>query len=461
MYKQNRTLKRLAIIALILTLSTIFAAAETTVSVNAPVNGSVTSDTFDVKIDIANVEDLDSGKFELFFDPRVVRVTDVMAGSIDGTPIPISNWDYVHDLSTKCVIEVLFDLPGFSGVSGSGHLAMISFEVTGEDGNCSFLNISTESLTESMLNNGELVNKDANEIIAEWGNGMVCIGDPSSFDDSSDSDDSTRDTQKARVTVFVNNRDDDALDIELYIDGMYKKNKRVSKDTKEEYSIYTLDEGTHTFEIRWHDHDTNKDYVQTEDRSVSGTTAVTIRTDEHTEDDNKLSVHVYVKNLDGDDPDVYLFIDEVYRKYKSISSGSVGDYGEYEFETDEDTLHSFRIEWFDPGTNVTYEKIVRSYITGEEAVTLYIDRHTEEDIILLSDSMQTPVSTISNSTPTHTRTVREPTPIPTKTQITEMNTNPVLAQDSSKGDMTQHVSATCTLVAFVAVLFVLMQVKRI
>jgi hypothetical protein len=140
-----------------------------------------------------------------------------------------------------------------------------------------------------------------------------------------------------------------------------------------------LTEGVHTFEIRWHDHDTNEDYVKTEEHSVSGTTAVTLRTDKHTEDDDKISAHVHVKNLDDDDLDVYLYIDEVYRKYKSISSGSVGDYGEYEFEGDEDALHSFKIEWFDPGTGEDYEKIIRSYITGEEAVTLYVDRHTEDD----------------------------------------------------------------------------------
>ena len=51
------------------------------------------------------------------------------------------------------------------------------------------------------------------------------------------------------------------------------------------------------------------------------------------DDADKLIAHVYVKNLDDDDLDeVYLYIDEVYRKYKSISSGSVGDYGEYEFD---------------------------------------------------------------------------------------------------------------------------------
>ena len=463
MYRQNRTAKRLAIIALILTLSAIFAAhaaAETTVSVNAP--DSIPGSTFDVEIEIDDVEYLDSGKFELFFDPRIVRVTEVEAGSMDDTEIPIDKWTYVHDLDTKCVIEVLFDLPGSSGVSGSGHLATISFEVTGEDGNCSFLNISEESLTEWVLNNGELCDGEGEEIPAKWENDMVCIGDPLSFDDPPDSDNSTQDASKARVTVFVKNRDDDSLNIELYIDGNYKKNKKVSKDKKEEYSSYPLDEGVHTFMIRWYDSDTDEWYEKAEDHSVSGTTAVTLMTDEHTEDDDKLSARVYVKNLDDDDLDVYLYIDEVYKKYKKISSnGSIGDYGEYEFEEDEDALHSFKIEWSDPRTDVTYEKIVRSYITTEEAVTLYVDKHTEEDIILLPDETPTPVSTRSTPTETTSRAASDSQPsIKNTPSSTTFHTDPTLSENSAEDNGLGQGSTWYTLIGLIAVMFALIQIRR-
>jgi len=88
MYKQNRTLKKLAIIALILTLSAIFAAhaaaEETRVYVDAP--EYVLSDTFNVEIMIKDVYELDSGEFHLLFDPNVVDVTTDqspgMAGSL-------------------------------------------------------------------------------------------------------------------------------------------------------------------------------------------------------------------------------------------------------------------------------------------------------------------------------------------------------------------------------------------
>ena len=563
MYRQKRTLKRLAIIALILTLSTILAAAGTTVSVDAPATGSVLSDTFDVEIEIDDVEYLDSGQFELFFDPRVVRVTDVTAGSIDGTGIPIDKWSYVHDLPTKCVIEVLLDLPGSSGVSGSGHLATISFEVTGEDGNCSFLNIFAGIVSDGLLKNGELWDGSAEEITAKWENGIVCIGDPSSFDDPPDSDNSTLD---ANVTIFVENRDDDDLFVELFIDGDFQKQDEIKKDANEKYyegliltegvhafkiewydsdtnedyakteehsvsgtttvtlmtdehteddnstdsntstpeapeakvTIFVenrddddlfvklsidgdfekqdeisdgdnekycdgrrMPEGTHTFKIEWHDHDTSKDYVKTKECSVSGTTAVTLMTDEHTEDDDKLSAHVHVTNLDDDDPDVYLYIDGVYRKYKSISSGSTDNYGEYEFEDDEDALHSFKIEWFDPGTNETYEKIIRSYITSEEHVTLYVDKHTKEDIILLPDETPTPVSTRSASTATTSRSASDSQPSTRNTpSSTTFHIDPALSENSAENNGLGQGTTWYTLIGLVAVLFALIQIRR-
>jgi hypothetical protein len=442
------------------------AAAETIVSVDA--REYVLSDTFDVEINIKDVHELDSGEFHLIFDPNVVNVTDVVSGSIAGKTVEIvgvvdTRYDKIHGIG---IIQVVFNIDGEGGASGSGSLSTISFEVTGGDGDCSFLNISNPTPIYHIegFEKGALIGWDRDEITAEWGNGMVCIGDSNSGN-STDPNISTQDTPGAKVTIFVENRDDDDLFVKLSIDGDFEEQYEISDgDNKKYRDGRRLTEGLHTFKIEWRDHDTNKDYVKTKECSVSGTTAVTLMTDEHTEDDDKLSACVYVKNLDNDDLDeVYLYIDGVYRKYKSISSDSVGDYGEYEFEEDEDALHSFKIEWFDPGTGVTYEKIVRSYITTEEAVTLYVDKHTEEDIILLSGETTAPVSTISkSSSTTSTRTVKEPTPSPTKTQITEMHTDPAPAQDSPEdSDMKQHISATCTLLAFVAVLFVLMQIRRI
>jgi hypothetical protein len=187
MYRQKRTLKQLAIIALILTLSMVLAAAETTVYVDAPVH--VLSDKFDVEIRIENADELDTGEFHLLFDPNVVDVTDVTAGDIGNMNVGFTNKrsDKIHGIG---IIKVTFDISGTSGVSGSGSLVTVGFDVTGSDGTCSILNISNTKYV-YLFDEGELWDGYAEEITAKWENGIVCIGDPSSFDDPPDSGNST------------------------------------------------------------------------------------------------------------------------------------------------------------------------------------------------------------------------------------------------------------------------------
>jgi hypothetical protein len=186
-------------------------------------------------------------------------------------------------------------------------------------------------------------------------------------------------------------------------------------------------------------------------------------TDEHTEDDvDKLSASVDVENHDDNDLDVYLYIDGVYRKYKSISSGSKGDYGKYEFEEDEDALHSFKIEWFDPGTNETYEKIVRSYITSEEAVPLHVDKHTTKDMILLSDKTPISGSTHSTSTPTSTRSTGDSQPPSRNTPSSSVfRTDPTLSENSAGNNGSgPGITPLYTLIGFIAAGFALLQIRR-
>ena len=560
MYRQKRTLKKLAIIALILTLLTILAAAETIVSVDAP--EYVLSNTFDVEIRIEDVYELDTGEFHLLFDPNVVDVTDVTAGDIGNMNVGFTNKRCDKNQGIG-IIKVIFDISGSGGVSGSGSLVTISFKVIGKNGDCSLLRIfnPTPIYIISGFEEGALVPwKKDDKISANWVNGIVCIGDPADssntakvpiFVENRDDDElfvelhidgayqtqkkikkdvnmkyyegriltegahtfeigwhdpdtdedyvktenhsvsdgttitlmtdehtkdnstdlnsstdktSTPDTPKATVAIFVENRDDDELDVYLYIDGAFQDQYAIKKDqNKEFYGSRKLPEGVHTFEIRWYDPDTDEKYVKTEDHSVSGTTAVALMTDEHTEDDvDKLIAHVHVTNLDDDDPDVYLYIDGVYRKYKSISSGSTDNYGEYEFEEDEDALHSFRIEWLDPGTNETYEKIVRSYITTEEAVILYVDKHTEEDTILLSEETPTPVQARSTSTTTSTRSTGDSQPPSRNTPSSSVfRTDPTLSENSAGNNGSgPGITPLYTLIGFIAAGFALLQIRR-
>ena len=168
MMKMNPIAKKILSIVLLMLL-VIGAAADDEIDPDADVNVTinapeyVSEDTFEVTMDVTDVTDLDSGQFDLTFDPDVINVLDVEAGNIDDTEIPIDDWRIMDNDR----IKVLFNLPGADGVSGSGYLAKINFEVIGADGTSSALDIS----------DGLLVNvDDADEIPANWFGTNVTVG---------------------------------------------------------------------------------------------------------------------------------------------------------------------------------------------------------------------------------------------------------------------------------------------
>ena len=129
-----------------------------TVTVNAP---EYVENTFNVTIDVDNVTDLNSAQFDLFFDSSVVNVIEVREGEINGEAVPIFMWNFV-DADT---LRVLVNMPIGEGVSGSGYLAEVEFEVKGKSGEKSVLDIS----------NGQLVDAEAEEIDAEWYDDEVTV----------------------------------------------------------------------------------------------------------------------------------------------------------------------------------------------------------------------------------------------------------------------------------------------
>lgn len=477
MYIQNKDPERIAAIAVILIAAIIFTiptAAGTTVSVDVPEYVSV-GETFDVTINIDYVENLDSGQFDLYFNSKIINVVNVVdkdcasaveAGSIDETKMPIEGCktENYNEATTGSdgssvgdyKIWVTFNLGGADGVSGSGHLATITFEVTGKSGDCSVLNFRHDEDTPNLVDTGGY------KINATWIDSGVTIGtsEPGTTPTYTT-------TQKYAVSVYVKNLDDDKLDVHLFIDGEDREYKTISsgktsgKYNKPSATDYKLEEGVHTFTIKWYDPSTGKWYEKTEEHDITCATTITLLTDEHAEDEDKISAHVYIKNLDDDDPNVYLYIDGDYKKYISIASNSTGDYGEYEFEEDEDTLHSFKIVWCDPGTDEEYEKITRSHITSEEAVTLYVDKHTEDDIILLPDETLTPVSTRSTSTATTSQSASDSQPSPVKTpSSTTFHTDPTLSENSAENNGLGQGTTWYTLIGLLAVVFALLQIRR-
>ena len=111
---------------------------------------------------VDEVANFNMALFDLTFDSSVVNVTDVTDGSLDGTAIPVTSWDFI-DSNT---IKVMSELSGVTGVNGTGNLATISFDVVGNGGDKCVLKIS----------NGMLANNEAEEIPTEWVADEVTLG---------------------------------------------------------------------------------------------------------------------------------------------------------------------------------------------------------------------------------------------------------------------------------------------
>ena len=146
------------------------------VIVNAP---EFVSGTFDVTIDIYDVVDLYGGQFDLSFDPDVVNANGVYEGEIDGTTVTIDNEDgYLMEDSRVRVLFNIDDIENPEGVSGSGYLATIRFEVVGDDDDASALELSEGLLScyETVDHPGSAGNPIEQETDADWSGDVVTVG---------------------------------------------------------------------------------------------------------------------------------------------------------------------------------------------------------------------------------------------------------------------------------------------
>jgi subtilisin family serine protease len=132
---------------------TVVAVGAVTVSVDAPATAAPDSD-FIANIDITEVTDLDSCNYDITFDPLVLRLDNVASGLIGSTAIPV---DMYNELSSG-TYRVVQNVPGLTGVSGSGYLAVLHFHVIGSEGDSSSITLS----------NGTLSDNSAGEITATW-----------------------------------------------------------------------------------------------------------------------------------------------------------------------------------------------------------------------------------------------------------------------------------------------------
>ena len=154
-----------------LAVTPVIAAQEVEVKVNAPEEVEE-GETFVVTIDIKDVTDFTSGKFDLSFDSSVVDAddTDVTEGSIDGETIPI----FMSKVVDSTIRVTLVMLPIGTAVSGSGYLAKIDFKVKGEGGAESVLNLSNGQLVKIIKGDKWDIEE---KIPANWTDAKIRIGD--------------------------------------------------------------------------------------------------------------------------------------------------------------------------------------------------------------------------------------------------------------------------------------------
>jgi hypothetical protein len=149
----------------------VVAAGAVTVSVDAPATAVPDSD-FTANIDITEVTDLDSGNYDITFDPLVLQLDNVASGLIGATEIPV---DIYNEISSG-TYRVVQNVPGLTGVSGSGYLSVLHFHVIGSDGDSSSMTLS----------NGTLSDNHAGEIAATWVGDSVDITSSTAGDANGD-----------------------------------------------------------------------------------------------------------------------------------------------------------------------------------------------------------------------------------------------------------------------------------
>jgi hypothetical protein len=150
------------VVALLLAVGAVppVAASGVTVRVDAPA-GVAPESNFTANINITEVTDFDACNYDVTFDPLVLRLDTITSGLIGSTEIPV---DMYNQLSSG-EYRVIQNIPGLSGVSGSGYLAELHFGVIGAEGDSSPLGPS----------NGVISNTAADEIEATWLEGIVMV----------------------------------------------------------------------------------------------------------------------------------------------------------------------------------------------------------------------------------------------------------------------------------------------
>ncbi len=122
----------IAIVGLLLgggALLPVAAAPDVTVSIDAPAQAAANSD-FTANVTISEVTNFDACQYDVSFDASVLRLDNVTSGLIGSTTVPVD----IYNQISAGTYRVVQNVPGLSGVSGSGYLAVLHFHVVGSGG---------------------------------------------------------------------------------------------------------------------------------------------------------------------------------------------------------------------------------------------------------------------------------------------------------------------------------------
>lgn len=170
------------------------------------------------------------------------------------------------------------------------------------------------------------------------------------------------------VHVYVTNKDDDSLEVSLFIDSELKDTKSVSSDSEAKFDGYSLSKGIHRFKITWWDEDVKKSFEAEDTKDVREETSVNLYTTLNDEPE-KFDLAIKLTNENTKDLVAYLYVDDNFEKNKEISGESTSDLGTLSLE---EGVHNISVRWRDKDTKIEYVKKKKVVVTKDDAVIFYV-----------------------------------------------------------------------------------------
>lgn len=170
------------------------------------------------------------------------------------------------------------------------------------------------------------------------------------------------------VHVYVKNEDDDSLEVSLFIDSDLKETKTVSSGSEGKFDVYPLQRGDHSFRITWWDEDVKRSCEAEERRTIDVEAPVNLYTISNSAPE-KFDISVQIENENKRDLEAYLYVDDSFKKSKSVSKESRADMGSVSLE---EGSHNLSVRWRDKDTGIEYEKRRRIEVSRDDIVVLYL-----------------------------------------------------------------------------------------